>query len=359
MDEALTGPARTARLTPRHVLVAVCAAIVVVAALRSGHSYDSIDVRTYGEMMQGIWLHGLPYIDNGPVDRFGTLQVPWLVQVDGRLWGTYAPLYPYLGAPLLSGGLRLVYVATTALLVPLLLLVHALAREVLVREGPEGERDEWYALAVALGSVFSTPIFGKALELTAYPMVVLFAVAGSLAVVRAVRTAGRARLGWSAGAGVLFALGAASHMLCFPLAAASLASLAILDGTDSRVGGAGWLARTPLHGLWPTRETIASSAVGLVAMIVSLAPVGLLNRLRFGTPSPFSYGPVPWYGSQWGLSDQNLGAHIRFAAPVLGLVFVLPRVPRRTKHQLIALLVPCFAFFVYLAMRANLPSTVK
>lgn len=298
---------------PRVLLCLFCAFLFVMAVTRSGSAFESVDVRTYGEMMRGIWLHGVPYLENGPVGRFRPLEVPWNIVHEGRLWGTYPPLYPYLAAPLLFGGLRLVYIATFALLVPLAIVTFTLARRVL--------EDEWYALLAAVACVAATPILGKALEITAYPLAILLTTSGALASLVAIGEQGRRRRAFAALAGALFALASNAHLLCFPLGAASLGVLAVGNTVSPREdGGPPWLSRTPFRGLWPTRETLTSAAVAALVMGASFVPVAFLNRLRFGSYNPLSYGPTPWPGSEWGFADQSIGKHLRYAAPCLAIV---------------------------------------
>ncbi len=152
---------------PRVGLGVLCAAILAGASQHKGHSVESVDVRTYVQMLRGVADHGLPYWDNGPVDRFRALVVPWAVPRDGHLWGIYGPLQAYAFAPLFKlGGLPLVSAATLALMAPLAIITYLLALHFV--------KSEWYALVAATLAVL-TPILAKSIELSGYPVIVVFA----------------------------------------------------------------------------------------------------------------------------------------------------------------------------------------
>lgn len=298
------------KTAPRVLLAVFCLILLVVASTRDGRGFESNDVRQYGEMIGGVAAHGVPRIDNGPADRFVALRVPWNVFVNGGLWGTYAPAYAYLGAAaVLLGGWRLVWVVTFGLLVPLAIVTFMLARRVV--------RSEWYALLAAVGTVASTPILGKALEMTAYPLTALLVASGALAAAASSDARGRRRLALATLAGAIFGLGTAAHLLCFPIGAAAVLVLAVSDA-DARAPA--FLARTPLRGLWPSRASLVLAGCAAGALALTLLPVAWLNRLRFGSFAPLSYGPTPWPGA---FTDQNVGAHLRYAAPTIGVVLAM------------------------------------
>ena len=120
---------------PRALLAVFCAGLLGIATQVPTHGAPVVDVRTYIEMIAGVARHGLPYLDNGPIDRFSGLEVPFGVASRGHLWGMYGPVYPYFAAPFLRlGGLVLVSRATFALLVPIALTTYAMARTLLRSE---------------------------------------------------------------------------------------------------------------------------------------------------------------------------------------------------------------------------------
>lgn len=301
------------RLRPRHVLLAFCAALAAFALTRTGRSTESVDVRTYTEMARSIALHGLPYFDNGPADQFVPLRSPFNLYNHGHLWGIYGPVYGYFAAlPFKLGGLRGASMATCALLIPIALVTRRLAFRLL--------DDDWYATAAAVLVVLSTPVLGKSLELSGYPLSMLLAVAATTTTLEAATSSGGRRLAFSVASGVLYALGAGTHMLGVPVAMALVCALGASDATSDEMRGPTWLEKTMLRALWPTRTTIASAVVAFATMVLCLVPLALLNKVRFDSYNPFSYGPVPWHGMELlAAQDQTISAHIRSAIPVLVL----------------------------------------
>jgi hypothetical protein len=312
------GPSRAA-------VALICVVLAVIALTRTGHSVESPDVRTYLEMTRGIALHGLPHLYNGPGDVFPALQVPWNLYVHQSSWGIYGPLYPYYAAPfLLLGGLKLVSIATFALNIPIALLARALAVRLTGRGG--------CGAAAAAISAFSTPIAAKSLEMTAYPMMALVALAATLCTVVAVESGERRQL-FSALAGLTWAAAVATHVLCFPMAAASIAALAFADVAEKK--------------FWPTRAALVSSATAAGGMALGLVPLAALNHVRFGAYNPLSYGPTPWAGTVYGtLGDMTLLGHLQYALPVFAWtgatlvgVVMAARLPQRRALAVVLALV--------------------
>ena len=297
----------------RRALAALCIGLFAFAVTRKGHSAESVDVRTYVEMMSGIAAHGLPWLDNGPADRFVVLRPPWNVFTNGHLWGVYSPLYPYFAAPfLLIGGLRLATIATFALTIPIALATFFLARRVI-----EDERRAFFAAAI---TTLATPILAKSLELTAYPLAVLLAILATHATLIAIESA-TPRYACIA-AGIFYALGSATHLLCVPIGAALLGALAVC-GRSGEGRAPGLLRRTPIAAYWPTGSTLRKAGLAALVQALCTVPLVLLNRLRFGMLNPFTYGPTPWRGStDNGLVDQTNGGHLRYATPVLLVVCI-------------------------------------
>lgn len=254
-----------------------------------------MDVRTYAQMIRGVAEHGLPYWDNGPLDRFTALLVPWGVAAGGHVWGTYGPLYPYLAAPAFRvGSLQLVSEFTFALLCPLALATFLVARCAV--------RSEWYAVLAGALVVFSTPVLAKAVEITAYPLVTVMAAVATYFSLRSLDLDGAARRAALLGSGVAWGGCCASHALGFPMTVAAIAAVAAVPGRPGDRGRASVAA-----------ERLAFAGAGLAVVIV---PMALLNHLRFGSYNPVSYGPVPWTGDlNPALLKQNVGDELRYGAP--------------------------------------------
>lgn len=289
-------------------------------------------------MTRAIALHGVPYFDNGPADQFLALRSPFNLYSHGHLWGIYGPVYPYFAAlPFLLGGLRLASVATCMLLIPLALLTFVVTRRLLTSDPPgvrtasdkpstaplgsqNADRDEGYATAAAILVVVSTPALGKAIELSAYPLAMVLAVGAVAVTLEAVRAAGHRRFAYAAVAGVLFAAGTGTHLLCLPMSMALIGTLAICDGTNHERGPT-WVQKTVLRSLLPTPETVLTAGVALGVMSLLTLPLAYLNHFRFGSYNPFSYGPVPWFGMDTvGGTDQTIASHVKVALPCLLLV---------------------------------------
>jgi hypothetical protein len=291
------------RSGPRALLVLFCAVLGVVAVTNDSHGTESIDIRTYVEMVRGVSLHGLPYLDNGPVERFSALQVPWNVFVNGRYWGVYAPAYAYFGAPFIHFGLRALGIATAALLVPMAVATFELAKRVF-------GGDEWSALAASVLAIAGTPVLAKALDLSSFPLATLFVVLGAYGAIRATDESKR----WGFVGGVCFAFAIASHMVATPLALGAIAGVALGDARAP-----GLLERTALGSRWPTSTSIANALSTTAGLTFGLAPVSLLNHLRFRSWNPISYGPTPWRGAG-NLATMSVGGHLSYAVPVLAVV---------------------------------------
>ena len=298
----------------RLLLVALCLAILAIAFTITGHGTQSVDIRSYVEMMQGILRTGLPIVENGPAARLPGMEVPWNIVVDGKLWGTYPPLYPYVAAPLLALGLHAVSIFTYALLVPLALVTQAIGRR--VHDRPV------HSVGAAALTIFATPIAGNAFGLASFPLAVLLVACAILAALSAAAAHGRRRLMLGALVGALGGLASSAHLLCFPMALSAIASLAIVDAsTPDETRGPGILGAA--RSFWPRPDTLASAAAGFAGLAFAMLPVALLNHLRFGSFNPFSYGRQPWRWHEW-MVDMKMGAHLRYSAvPIaVGLVAV-------------------------------------
>lgn len=311
-----------ARWGPDILVGVVCAVILIVAAFYRGHSVESMDVRTYAQMTRGVAEHGLPYWDNGPLERFPALVVPWGIEQGGHLWGVYGPLYPYLLAPAFRlGGLPLVSACTWAMLAPLVLVTYALAKKLV--------RDRWLAAVAGVSAVACTPIPAKALETTAFPLTAVMATLGTYLAVRFLERPSR---GMGMAIGLVWAAAGATHALCYPMALAMLAFLASFPLPGARSTIPAMLRAALLRG-WPI----------VFGFLVGILPSAVLNRVRFGSYNPISYGPLPWTGLlNPELFKMNLGDQLRFSAPAiafLGLVAAAILAVRRRRAWVLAVLV--------------------
>lgn len=279
---------------PRLVLGAFCLLLLVIALFYRGHSVESLDQRTYAQMVRAVADRGLPYWDNGPFERFPQLIVWWGTPVKGRIWGIYGLLYPYLSAPaFLVGGIEGVSKMTFATLAPLALVSFCLARRVV--------KSEWLATFAGILSVVSTPVLAKSLEITAYPLLVLMATLGiyfTVTMVEATKT--------SFARGVLFGLSWAAAMGAHALGFAMLpfAFLVVAAAPDAATGkrSVSLLARR-----------MVPAVVGFLCLSV---PISIVNHVRFASYNPVSYGPVPWSGPP----KMTIANQVAYSLPVAVLV---------------------------------------
>jgi hypothetical protein len=324
---------------PRFVLDLFCAALLAIALLYRGHSVESMDVRTYAQMIRAVSERGLPYWDNGPIDRFPELVVQWAVPKDGHVWGIYGPLYPYLAAPIFRlGGLERVSGFTFAMLAPLALVTFLFARRFVC--------NDWYAAFAGMLSVISTPIMAKALEVTPFPLIALLATLGMLFTVRLVESR-VPKISTGIACGVTWAAATAGHALCFPMAVAALGVLGVAP--DPGAAPSGGSLRERLR----TQALVALERLGpaLLAFVAAMFPVAYLNHLRFGSWNPVSYGPIAWTGLvNEELYKMNLVDQVRYSAvPGLFALVVLAAVVLARKRRLlvVAILAGAVAIAAY------------
>jgi hypothetical protein len=278
----------------RLLLVPLLLAIAVAAWDSRGHSAPSVDARTYIEMTRGVLEHGVPYFDNGPVDRFPEMAARWNASRSGKLWGTYPPLFPYLAAPLLGlGGLPAISHFNTALLFVLVAGAFLLARR--------ATGDPLFGVAGAYLTVASTPLAAISFDISPFILATALITWAVYFALLALESEGHAAARAAASAGFFGGLSCAAHLLNVPMLGALLLVLIALP--------------------WGYARTRASLRIGVMAIgaaMVALAPVAVLNVARFGTPSPATYGPCVWHSCrETGLGDQSFGAMIAYAFPVL------------------------------------------
>ena len=129
-------------------------------------STTTMDERTYLEMTLGILRTGLPLVENGPIDQFPMLKTEWNLSRDGRLWGIYAPGYPYVMAPILAMfGTEGMVRANFFFMALMALGVFMLAREAL------GQAD-LPAAATAWIATVSAPVWANAFGISSYTLAI-------------------------------------------------------------------------------------------------------------------------------------------------------------------------------------------
>lgn len=280
-----------------------------------GHSAQSVDARTFIEMIRGIADHGVPYLQNGPVGEYPELRARWNAEHNGKLWGTYPPLFPYLAAPFFKvGGLVAVSRVNTALLLVLVAGVFLLARRM--------TGDPLAGTAAVYLCVLSTPLLATAHDTNPFTLATTLMTWTVYFALRSVEAeepgGGRPRPGlWAAACGFVGGLACAAHVVNVAMLGAILLALFLLPGGG---GSAGAPVEGPIAWLRSAAASRASrrrGAIALAAAAVALAPVAALNVLRFGTPNIATYGPEVWRSSaETGLDGQTLGAMAGNAFPV-------------------------------------------
>ena len=260
------------------------------AVIIPSHSCPGVDGRTYIEMIRGVSDHGLPYLANGPSAEFPELRARWNSVHDGRLWGTYPPLFAYAAVPFFRlGGLEAVSRFNAFVLAMLVLGCFALGRRY--------TRDPIQGTATAYVAVLSTAASSIALDICPYVLLVALIAWGAYFAVAAIDDEGRAGLWKAAAAGALAALGLATHVLAFPV----LAGLVLALGVAS----------------------IARGAYAIGGAALPVLGLSWLNHVRFDSCNPVTYGPCTWRPCiADGLATQSVGTMLWYVTPVL--VWALP-----------------------------------
>ena len=273
-----------------------CFGLLVVAAFYRGHSFESLDQRTYAQMVRAVAERGLPYWDNGPIDRFPQLVVWWGMPVKGHVWAIYGLLYSYVSAPAFRlGGIEGVSKLTFATLAPIAFVTYLLARRVVTQP--------WFAVIAGILAIVSTPVLAKALETTAYPLLVLMATLGIYFTVRIVE-AKTPSLALGFVFGMTWAAAMGAHAIGI-----SMAPFAFLVAAA---------APDPVTGHRTLRLAATRIAPALVGFSCVTLPISMVNHVRFDSYNPVSYGGFPWSGPP----KMTIADQVGFALPVAALLFV-------------------------------------
>ncbi len=284
-------------------MAVLVAGTLLFATFAPWRSVIGVDNRTYVEMVAGVRDHGLPYTTNDFSDRFPEARARFNVARDGKLWGVYAPVFAYAAAPALAaGGLLGIGKANIVCMALLAIAVYLLGKRI---------SDEPLAgVGAAYTTLLSTPIWASSFETLALPLFCLFLVIACYFAVRAVESKERS-FGWAGLAGVFAGLAAGSHMHGFPMGILLIGGIALVHVHEPERPG-------ELRALLPDLVGLARAACATLGMVLALVPVGLINRYRFGTPNPMSYGPCTWAQCErMGQSSLNAGALLSFALPAV------------------------------------------
>lgn len=291
-------------------LVALIAAILAAAWLAPWHSNFTVDDRSYLEMVQAISARGLPYQDHVHADRSVERRARWNIEREGKLWSTYPPLFPYVAAPIYHlGGVRGVIRFNIALLALLAIGVSGVARR--LGAAPA------VGVAAAAAAVLCTPVWTLSFVVSSFTLAIVLAVWSVRSALEAMSSGSRRA---AALAGLLAGAATAAHLLAFPMLLGLGAAILALRRGDRRLGAFFWAGTLP-----------------------ALALMSGLNRVRFGSFNPITYGPCPWRScAETGILDQSVTLQLRFVAPCvlwLAISAAAAWLVRRSRRRLVATLI--------------------
>jgi hypothetical protein len=300
-------------------------AYVVVRA--PWHSNFDIDTLTHYLQILSIADHGSAGYANGPVAGNPELTPRWLFPYSGQAWGPYPVLGDYLLAPLERlGGYRGVIRGIWLLFAESCLVTYALTYRLTRR--PAVAVAAAYSLALATSAGFWGTMTAPFIPTAAFGITSIALVSRSFAA-----SSRRSALTLAAAGGLLGTFAVGSHLL-WTLAWAAVPVVCLVGG-----GLGGRLSRAAAY--------VLASAPGLFLM-------GAVNHARFGTWSPFSYGPCDTDGCLGGTTaadnTQNGGDFLAASAPyvpyviVVALAFWLVR--RSSRHVALLALVSALAALV-------------
>lgn len=319
MIEGRVAPART-RLALLLLLPLLLLAVVLAWTVRL-RGVLGVDSRHYFEMATGFRAHGLPYTLNAYSEYFPEARPRFNVPRDGKLWGQYPPVFPALA----SIALRIA--GTSGIVKENFFVLGALALAVFFL-GWRLSRDPLQGVAASYLTLLATPLWAASMQTPAQPTMLVFVVLGTHAALVARDLATSSRRGSRAAAsacGLCFGLAIGSHLLAFPMALFVVAAMLWLDGNEP--------PGTPAR-LVPKPEQLVRGGCVALGVALPLVPVSLLNRARFGTYNPLTYGPCPWkscteYGGIDAFGAGRLlrygGVSLLFVLVVLGAAFALRR----------------------------------
>ncbi len=285
------------------LLLPIVVLTIVLASTVRFRGALSVDNRQYVEMATGTRAHGLPYTLNKYSEDFPEARPAFNVPRDGKLWGTYPPLYSYAGAlALRMGGLAALARESVVFIGILAIAVFLL--------GWQFTRDPLRGVAASYFTVFATPVWATSFQTLALPLLYLWLTLAALAALMAIDARGRRQFALSFLAGGLAGLAVATHLLAFLMAVMLVAALGLAIREDERDRGwRGWL---------PTRAALLRSVCATVGLVLPMIPMALLNELRFGSYNPLSYGPCIWAQCNYnGAGALNARGLLAFALPAV------------------------------------------
>ncbi len=255
-------------MTPRRyallALVPLGLAFAFVVAWAPWHSNFDVDSLTHYLQILSIADHGSGGFHNGAVTGNPELTPRWLFPVHGEAWGPYPVLGDYVLAPAAwLDGYRGILRAIWLLFAASCAVTYALTLRLTRRPGVAVAAA--YSLALATSCGFWGTMTAPFLPTAAFGIASIDLVSRSFE-----SPTRRRRLALALGAGVFASLAVGSHLV-WTVAWAAVAGVCLVEGS-------------PGTRLERALAYVAGSAPGLALM-------AWVNHVRFGTFSPFSYGP--------------------------------------------------------------------
>ncbi len=270
------------------------------------HSVLSVDNRTYAEMIRGVAETGLPCLQNGPAAEFPELRARFNQVYQGRLCGSYPPLFVYAAQPAFrAGGLRGVIRFNVALLAAVAWIAFWIGRRVL--------RDPIAAAVAGWLSILSSPSLMMASDASSYTLGIVFTLGSIALAVESVERGARRQIWLACAAGLSGGLAAGTQLLVAPMALAIVALLFVLHREEE----AAHPYRSTQWERWiPCRASIARGLAAAGGLLVPLMLVAAVNHARFGVLSPLGTGPCVWgICHTSGITNQAPSVMLRYAAP--------------------------------------------